>query len=765
MQNYFLLACILFTGFARVTFAGEASLKDAYDGRFLIGAALNDAHVSEKNAGAIALITSQFNSLTPENATKWAVIHPAETVYDFDKADRYVAFGEKHGMAVIGHTLVWHEQTPRWVFQNADGSPASRDTLLARMREHIFTVVGRYKGRIKGWDVVNEALNEDGTLRDSPWWKIIGDDYIIKAFEFAHEADPDAELYYNDFSLENPAKRKGAVALLSRLKAGGAQIAGVGIQGHVNLAWPDLKDLDDTISAFERLGLKVMITELDVDVLPSREKAAGIADITRSETADDALNPYVAGLPEDMQQKLARRYAELFGIYLKHAGTVTRVTLWGVTDNNSWLNHWPIKGRANYPLLFDRESKPKPAFDAVIKLGNKTAGTPTTGGQQTTAKRIAGYHWVGTWAASAEAIDAKQMPPSPPGLADTSLRQIVRVSTGGKKVRVRFSNAFAGSEGDLKIIEAQIAVPADGNGNAIKAETSKPLVFRGEKSVSIPRGWLMISDPVDFDLAPGSDLAITIYINGLAKGVTGHRGARAATYITAGNAVAAKALPGAEKMTSWYYLCGVDVLACESSRAVVCLGDSITDGYGITENSNRRWPDYFARRLQSDDATRHVGVLNQGIGGNGFFGGLGQAALIRLERDVLAQPGVRWLILLEGINDLGSGKITAEQVIMAMEQVVLRARERGLRVYGGTILPCGGSFYDKPEVESRRRKVNEWIRTSGAFDAVIDFDAALRDPEEPFKLIKAADSGDHLHPSEEGYRMMAGMIDLDLFKN
>lgn len=374
-----------------------------------------------------------------------------------------------------------------------------------------------------------------------------------------------------------------------------------------------------------------------------------------------------------------------------------------------------------------------------------------------------GYRWMGTWATSAEVVDAKLLPSSPPGLTDTTIRQIVRVSTGGQKVRVRFSNAFANWRESLKINNAQIAVSA--GGDVIKTKTARPLTFRGEKSIVVPHGWLMISDPIDFNLTPGSDLVVTIHVNGHDKGVTGHRGARATTYVAAGNAVAAESLPGAKTMTTWYYICGVDVLAPETSGAVVCLGDSITDGRGAPDNTNRRWPDFLARRLQANKATGQIAVLNQGIGGNGFFGGLGQAAPIRLERDVLAQPGARWLIVFEGINDLGNGKTTAEQVIMAIEQVALRAQECGLRVYGGTILPCGGSDYFKPEIEERRQKVNEWIRTSGAFDAVIDFDAALRDPNDPTRLIKAADCGDHLHPNDEGYRMMAEAVDMKLFEN
>lgn len=357
--------------------AGEASLKDVFQKHFLVGVALNNTHVSGKDSEARVLVTSQFNSLTPENAMKWESLHLSEGKYDFTNADHYVEFGEKHGLAVIGHTLVWHNQTPAWVFKNADGSTANRETLLARMCEHIHTVVGRYKGRVKGWDVVNEALAGDGSLRDSQWRKIIGDDYILKAFQFAHEADPDAELYYNDYSIENPAKRKGAVALLQRLKDAGISVFGVGIQEHVSLTWPNISDLDKTITAFGKLGLKVMITELDVDVLPSRNDNTGSAEITKNESADSVLNPYSKGLPDEMQQKLAHRYAKLFGVYLKHHGIVTRVTFWGVSDDNSWLNDWPIKGRTSYPLLFDRAGKPKPAFYAVMETArskNLTVG-------------------------------------------------------------------------------------------------------------------------------------------------------------------------------------------------------------------------------------------------------------------------------------------------------------------------------------------------------------------------------------------------------
>jgi endo-1,4-beta-xylanase len=349
-----------------LTAAAQPSLKAAFKDHFLIGVALKESQFEEKNVAQAALVKSQFNSITAENVMKWEKIQPRQGDYHFGPADRFFEFGERNEMFIIGHTLVWHSQAPDWLFKDAKGNSVNRETLLARMREHIHTVVGRYKGRIQGWDVVNEALEEDGTLRKSPWLQIIGDDYIAKAFEFAHEADPKAELYYNDYSIEGGAKRDGAIALLKKLKAAGVPITGVGMQGHMNMKWPTMTTLDESIKAFGNLNLKVMITELDVDVLPARSKSVS-ADVSRSEKADPALNPYAAGLPEAKQQALARRYAELFKVYLKHQDIVSRVTFWGVTDGDTWLNDWPIKGRSSHPLLFDRLGKPKAAFHAVIE--------------------------------------------------------------------------------------------------------------------------------------------------------------------------------------------------------------------------------------------------------------------------------------------------------------------------------------------------------------------------------------------------------------
>jgi endo-1,4-beta-xylanase len=347
--------------------SAQTALKDVFRDAFRIGAAINAAQFEGRDAAGAALIRAQFNSITPENVLKFESVHPRPDGYDFTLADRYVEFGERNHMLIVGHTLVWHNQTPRWVFEDDKGAPLDRERLLARMRDHIHTVVGRYKGRIAGWDVVNEALDEDGTMRQTQWLKIIGEDYIAKAFAFAREADPGAELYYNDYSLENEAKRKGGVELIRKLKAQGVPIAAVGLQCHNKLETPTAEQEEATIEAFAKLGVKVNITELDIDVLPRAVRQTG-ADVTATAQAQASLDPYAAGLPESAQKALAQRYADLFAVFLKHRGTITRVTFWGVADGDSWLNNWPVRGRTSYPLLFDREHKPKPAFDAVTRL-------------------------------------------------------------------------------------------------------------------------------------------------------------------------------------------------------------------------------------------------------------------------------------------------------------------------------------------------------------------------------------------------------------
>lgn len=347
------------------------TLRSVFEDDFLIGVALNTAQADGREAKAGEIAARQFSSITAENDMKWDGIHPEPDRFEFKAADAYLAFAEKNRMKVIGHTLVWHSQTPAWVFKGADGGDATREELLGRMKSHITTVASRYKGRIHGWDVVNEAISDGPEgLRDSPWKRIIGEDFIEQAFRFAHEADPKAELYYNDYGLEHREKRARAITMLKRLLDRGVPIHAVGMQGHYSLKWPEISEIDLAIRDFAALGLKVMITELDVDALPSKGDV-GVADIARVEEADSKLNPFTSGLPDDVQQQLADRYAALFGVFLKHHETITRVTFWGLEDGQSWLNNFPIRGRTNHPLLIDRTLTPKPAFFSVLKAGKE----------------------------------------------------------------------------------------------------------------------------------------------------------------------------------------------------------------------------------------------------------------------------------------------------------------------------------------------------------------------------------------------------------
>jgi endo-1,4-beta-xylanase len=374
------LFCVLLTLSLTAAAQDQCALKDVFKDDFKIGVALNRRQIFEQDVRGAEIVKTHFNSITPENVLKWALVHPEPNRFDFEAPDRFVEFGEKHGMFIVGHTLVWHNQTPAWVFQDEKGNAADRETLLKRMRDHISKVVGRYKGRINGWDVVNEALNQDGTMRQSPWMKIIGEDYLELAFKFAHEADPNAELYYNDYDLELPAKRAGAVALIKKLKAAGVPISGVGLQNHNLMDWPTPADEDATIAALSALGVKIHITELDVDVLPRTTKPG--ADYAVDIPVTPQLNPYVDRLPDAMHAMLAMRYAELFRVYMKHRQVVERVTFWGVADDDSWLNNWPIKGRTNYPLLFDRNGTAKPVLNAVISTAKSQVNTRGAYGKQ-----------------------------------------------------------------------------------------------------------------------------------------------------------------------------------------------------------------------------------------------------------------------------------------------------------------------------------------------------------------------------------------------
>ena len=376
-------------------------------------------------------------------------------------------------------------------------------------------------------------------------------------------------------------------------------------------------------------------------------------------------------------------------------------------------------------------------------------------------------HWVGTWAASQQLTEPRNLPPAP-GLAGSTLRQVVHVSLGGRVLRLRFANTFG--RGPLTVAAARVARSA--GGGAAEPGSDRALTFGGRASVVIPAGATAASDPLAYDVPPLADLAVSVHVSAAPADVTGHPGSRATSWLAAGDRAADPVIAGAAPVEHWYLLAGADVLAPSASAAVVALGNSITDGRDSGTDRNLRWPDQLARRLRGDPGTRHVAVLNAGIGGNAVLGGgLGPTALERLGRDVLEQPGARWVVVLEGVNDLGGARpaaaaAVAERLIAAHAEIAARARRRGLRVYGGTILPFGGSFYDDSAHlrEAARQRVNGWVRTGGAYDAVIDFDAALRDPARPARLLPAADGGDHLHPGPDGYRRMAEAVDLGLFR-
>lgn len=340
------------------------TLKTAFKKDFLIGTALNSPQIEEKDAAAAVLIPQQFNSITPENILKCQVVHPERDRYDFSMGDKYVAYGQKNKMFVVGHTLIWHSQLAPFVSKIRD-----KDSFKLFMTDHINTVAGHFAGKINGWDVVNEALNEDGTLRKSIFLDMLGEDYLPMAFKLAAKAAPNTELYYNDYNIEQPKKRAGAIALIKRIQASGARIDGVGIQGHWRINGPPLKEVAESIIEFAALGLKVSFTELDLTALPNPWDLKG-AEVNQNFANSPYMNPYTEGLPDSMQVKLAKGYEDLFKIFLKHKDKVQRVTFWGVSDGQSWLNGWPIKGRTNYPLLFDRDFKPKLAYQKVIALKN-----------------------------------------------------------------------------------------------------------------------------------------------------------------------------------------------------------------------------------------------------------------------------------------------------------------------------------------------------------------------------------------------------------
>lgn len=368
MKTLNLIFCSWVLGLAPTVWA--EGLASSFLSEFKLGAALQAPVYMGEGNDETALVIQNFNAITAENEMKPEELQPHEGVFNWTTADQFVSFGQKHGMKIIGHCLVWHNQTAKWMFENAKGEPCDRETLIARMRAHISAVVGRYKGRVHGWDVVNEAFDANGKFVDTPWLRIVGSDFIELAFRFAHEADPQAELYYNDFGMDAPGKRAAVVALIRELRAKGIPIHGIGMQTHASLVYPNLHDYEQSLAAFAAEGVKVMATELDVSVLPAAWHVT--AEITAKHHYDAKYNPWKEGeLPATVQQQLASRYADFFRIYRRYAAAMDRVTVWGVSDRESWLNDFPMKGRTDYPLLFDRQLKAKACVEAIRSVAQE----------------------------------------------------------------------------------------------------------------------------------------------------------------------------------------------------------------------------------------------------------------------------------------------------------------------------------------------------------------------------------------------------------
>jgi lysophospholipase L1-like esterase len=382
--------------------------------------------------------------------------------------------------------------------------------------------------------------------------------------------------------------------------------------------------------------------------------------------------------------------------------------------------------------------------------------------------RASDGHWVTTWGCGPQLTEPANLPPAP--LANSTLRQFVHATLGGTHLRVRLSNAYGTNS--VTIISAHVALSA-GAGSAgsgtINTSTDKALTFHGAPSANIPPGEAIVSDPFNYDLPALTNLAVSIYFGNIsATTINGHPGSRTTSFILASNVVNAASMTGAASTAHWYIITGVDVLADSASSAVVTLGDSITDGRGSTTDASDRWPDNLARRLYTNSSTAGVAVVNMGIGGNAIFGGLGPAAVNRFDRDVLNQSGARWMIVFEGVNDIGgaadSGSPTlATNLIAAYTQFANKAHARGMHAYGATITPFGGHSYYTAAHEAARQTVNTWFRTNTVYDALIDFDAVVRDPATVTSLLPTYDSGDHLHLNPTGYQAMGNAIDLKMF--
>lgn len=355
----------------------EPTLKEALNGKFLIGCAINESQIRETDVKGDSVLLRHFNAIEPENCLKSQEIMPRFGEYDWELADKYVAFGEKHGLDVFGHCLIWHSQcTPDFYYDN-EGNLISADELKARMKQHITTLMSRYKGRIKGWDVVNEAIMEDGSYRNSPFYQILGEEFIPWAFKCASEADPDCELYYNDYSMNEPAKVETVIRMVKAMKERGIRIDAVGFQAHIGMDYPDLDLYQQHIRRMsDEAGVGVCITELDMSILPSITQSADLGAVSFEELMnnpelraqfEERMNPYKESVPQDVQDAWNNRFGEVMAMFIRNSDVIRRVNVWGLCDEDSWKNGWPIPGRTDYPLFVDRNYNLKPFAQKIAE--------------------------------------------------------------------------------------------------------------------------------------------------------------------------------------------------------------------------------------------------------------------------------------------------------------------------------------------------------------------------------------------------------------
>lgn len=371
MKNMFDAAALALCAAMLTSCAGpaptaEPSLKDAVGDAFTIGVAVNGEQMAGRDSLGVAIVKKHFNSLVGENCMKCMYIHPEEDRYDFAGADSLVAFAQANNMELVGHCLVWHSQYAPWFYVDSTGAEVGGDVLWQRIKDHITTIVSRYKGKIKGWDVCNEIIVEDGTLRDSPLTRNLGSEFIYKSLQLVHELDPDAEIYLNDYGMTNPGRRAGYMALIDTIRARGIRLDAFGLQGHMGMDFPDSAAVEQTLKDFEAKGLPVMISEWDMGALPTLTQSANVTIEDERPLADDENNIYRDGLPDSVSAVWNARMRMFWDIFLAHKDNIKRVCIWGVTDADTWKNDFPVLGRTDYPLVFDRQGRMKPFMKQYI---------------------------------------------------------------------------------------------------------------------------------------------------------------------------------------------------------------------------------------------------------------------------------------------------------------------------------------------------------------------------------------------------------------